>query len=226
MRTMLSFKGIFADLTVVGELLDQGHDLLWRRRAHLYIVVPKEWSIPSGFSARVMPEGYLGINDASLVRLPSEFRILRGELVREDRDKASRHVRWFQSRVEEEYWKDLFGKGAILELVTVDLDPTIRTTAPMMLPREEVRLLVPKALPHRLPSVEEMHEASLHQAFRMSMLETYEFYPGEPNNPDDYDEFVLVDRIRYHEYYNSINGTFVVFLDFESVRKQIQAILF
>lgn len=226
MRTMLTFKDIFADITVVGELLEQGHDLPWRRRAHLYIVVPKEWVIPSGFSDRIMPDGYLGINDAALVRIPSEFRILRGKLVREDRDKASRHVMWFQYRVEEEYWKDLFDKGVILELVTRDLDPKIRTTAPMMLPQEEVRILVPKALPHRLPSVEEKQEERVHLAFRMSLLETCAFYPEEPESGDDYDEFVLLERISDYEYYCSINDTFVVFLDFESVRKRIQAILF
>jgi hypothetical protein len=194
------------------------------------MAVPLTWSIPSGFSDRIMPEGYLGINDATLVRLPSEFRILRGKLVREDRDKASRHVMWFQYRVEEEFWKDLFGKGVILNLVTRDLDPRIRTTAPMMFPHKEVRLLVPKSLPHRLPSAEEKHDAHVHLAFRMSLIETYsdEFYPREPENTDDYDEFVLIDRFYEYsrKYYYSMNDTFVVFLDFESVRKRIQSILF
>ena len=90
MRTMLTFKDIFANITVVGELLDQGHDLPWRRRAHLYIVVPKEWTIPSGFSDRIMPAGYLNVTEATLVRLPAEFQIRRGKLIREDRYKASR----------------------------------------------------------------------------------------------------------------------------------------
>lgn len=225
---MLYFDDIHPGLRVVGELLDQGHDLLWRRRAHLYIVVPKEWTIPAGFSDRVMPEGYLDINDAKLVRLPSEFRLRRGKLISEDRYKASRHVQWFQYRVEEEYWKDLLGKGIILELVTRDLDPTIRATPPIMLPQVEVRVLVPRALPHRLPSVEEMDEGIFHRACKLGLFETisYKFYPNEPESTDDYDEFVLFDRIYDCDYYPSINETFLVFSDFESLRKRIQAILF
>lgn len=225
---MLYFDDIHPDLRVVGELLEQGHDLLWRRRTHLYIVVPKEWTIPAGFSDRVMPESYLDINDARLVRLPSEFRLRRGKLISEDRYKASRHVRWFQYRVEEEYWKDLFAKGVILELMTRDLDPTIRATPPMMLPQVEVRVFVPRTLPHRLPSVKEMDEAIIHRPCKLGLFETIscEFFPSEPESTDGYDAFVLLERIHDRDYYSSINETFLVFLDFESVRKRIQAILF
>lgn len=224
---MLTFDNIHPDLGVVGELLDQGHDLLWRRRAHLYMVVPLTWTIPSGFSDRVMPAGYLGITDATLVRLPSEFRIRRGKLISEDRYKASRHVRWFQYRVEEEYWNNLYSKGIILTMVTKDINPEIRMTPPMSLPETEIRILVPKSLPHRIPHAKEQDEALMSQIWRQGSFFTYEtrFFPSEPNNFENYDEFLVQEQIHDCNYYFSINDTFLVFFDFEPLRKRIQDII-
>lgn len=224
---MLTFDNIHPDLRVVGELLDPGHDLLWRRRAHLYMVVPLTWTIPSGFLDRIMPAGYLGITDATLVRLPAEFQIRRGKLISEDRYKASRHVRWFQYRVEEEYWNNLYGKGIIVAMVTKNVNPEIRMTPPMSVPETEIRILVSKSLPHRLPNAEEQEETFMSQILRMGSFFTYEtrFFPSEPDNLADCNEFLVQERIHDCDYYSSINDTFPVFFDFEPIRKRIQDII-
>lgn len=223
---MLTFDNIHPDLRVVGELLDQGHDLLWRRRAHLYMVVPLTWTIPSGFSDRVMPAGYLDVTDGTLVRLPSEFRIRRGKLVREDRNKAMQHINWFCHRVQEEFRKELYNKGIILLCVTKDVDPEIRMTPPRLFPEVEIRILVPKSLPHRLPNPEEQQNTLTSRAWRqLGAGFTYKtaYYPNEPEHLDDYDEFPCLD-ISGHKILSSNHGPYLLFNTFEPLRQAVSDI--
>lgn len=213
-----TFDDIHSDLSVVGELLEQGHDLLWRRRAHLYMVVPLTWTIPSGFSDRVMPEGYLGVTDATLVRLPSEFRILRGKLVREDRDKAMHHINWFCSRVQEEFWKELYAKGIVLTVKAYQ-SPANAFTMPWY-PKKHIGVLVPKSLPHRQQDENEMREIMVAKLWN----HTSEYYPQEPDCMEDYDEFDCLDVFDI-EILPSARGPYLLFKTFEPLRQAISDIL-
>lgn len=202
-------------IRVVGELLPQGHELPWRRKAVLYMVSPKEWPVPEGFRERL---------EDGRVRLNGEFRVRRGKIIGEDRDKAMRQVNWYFIRVQVMFWKDLFAKGIIFGLVSRNLNPEIRITPPMVIPELEMRLLVPKGMLDCVPESEPENNPVFLNLYEHTTL----YFPGEPEAPDTYDEFVL-GKICEYDYISRGHlprGTNTPFLlCFDTVRAAILEIL-
>lgn len=202
---MLNFDNIHPDLRVVGEMLDQGHDLLWRRRARLYMEVPHEWPVPDEF-LDCMKDGR--------IKLYGTFRIFRGKLIRSDQYDAWLQVNHFYASMQELYWKTLFAKGIILAVYSHIIDEYALVSSEFYpLP---VRMLVPKSLPHRIPEKREMENSLL-----LDLLEKNDikYYPTEPLSLDDYDDF----PIGFTNNYSLSQAIFVD--DFESARKTIADIL-
>ena len=202
-------------IRVVGELLPQGHELPWRRKAVLYMVPPKEWPVPEGFRERL---------EDGRVRLNGEFRVRRGKIIGEDRDKAMRQVNWYFIRVQVMFWKDLFAKGIIFGLVSRNLKPEIRTTPPMVIPKLEMRLLVPKGMLDCVPESEPENNPVFLNLYEHTTL----YFPGEPEAPDSYDEYFLGEIYEddYIERGHLPRGTNTPFLlCFDTVRAAILEIL-
>lgn len=199
---MLTFD-IHPDIRVVGELLPQGHDLLWRRRACLYMEVPSEWPIPKGFDRL----------DDGRIPLEGDFRIRRDKLIRQDWHEALRQVSWFYMKVQEIYWKGLFSKGIILAFDLYKIDEYA-----LSYPWDSlgVRVLVPKSLPHRLPDEKEKEGSLL-----ITLLQdhTTKYCPSMPESLEDYDDFPVGTTTDY-------DLTQMIYVDdFESARKTISSIL-
>ncbi|MBQ6911544.1 MAG: hypothetical protein IJQ35_05185 [Bacteroidales bacterium] len=218
---MLEYDLIDYGLRVVGELTEPGHDLPWRRNAKLYISVPKSWPIPPSYTDRIMPDGALGVTDANLISLKGDFRVLLGNVVREDWRRASRQVYWFTHRVQQVFWTALFSKGVIIAFEDYGPHPT-SLCAPF---NEEVwiRFLIPKSLSHKLP--DDVPDAKKY----MHLNEHQIFYcPVEPANRDDYDEY-LYGALDKDKFYTGKDATCFkqapFFFDFEAVRVAIQGII-
>lgn len=146
---MLTFD-IFPHSRVVGEILPQGHDLLWRHRVQLYMEVPSEWPVPDEFRDQVKD---------GRIKLYGKFRTFRGKLIRTDRYKAWSQIDYFYSSMQELYWKTLFAKGIILAVYSHVIDEYALVCSEFHpLP---VRMLVPKSLPHRIPEKREMENSLL-----------------------------------------------------------------
>jgi len=203
-------------IRVVGVLLPQGHDLLWRRKAHLYMVTPKEWPIHEGFRNRIQEDGRISLH--------GEFNIRRGKLIREDKVKAFRQVNWYFIRVQEVFWKDLFERGIIFSMVSHWLNPEICATPPMLIPKLEMRLHVPKGMLTSVPEPEPENNPLILNLWEHAAV----YFPGEPEVPDAYDEFVLGEICEY-DYIDRGHlprGSNVPFLlSFETVREAIMSIL-
>lgn len=202
---MLTFNNLHLDLRVVGELLPQGHDLLWRRRALLYMEVPSEWPVPDEFRDQVKD---------GRIKLYGKFRTFRGKLIRTDRYKAWSQIDYFYSSMQELYWKTLFAKGIILAVYSHVIDEYALVCSEFHpLP---VRMLVPKSLPHRIPEKREMENSLLLDLLKKNDIK---YYPTEPLSLDDYDDF----PIGVTNNYSLSQEIFVD--DFESARKTIADIL-
>ena len=202
---MLTLNNIHPNLRLVGELLSQEHDLLWRRRALLYMEVPSEWPVPDEFRDQVKD---------GRIKLYGKFRTFRGKLIRTDRYKAWSQIDHFYSSMQELYWKTLFAKGIILAVYSPVIDEYALVCSEFHpLP---VRMLVPKSLPHRIPEKREMENSLL-----LDLLEKNDikYYPADPLSLDDYDDF----PIGFTNNYSLSQAIFVD--DFESARKTIADIL-
>lgn len=202
---MLTLNNIHPNLRLVGELLSQEHDLLWRRRALLYIEVPSEWPVPDEFRDQVKD---------GRIKLYGKFRTFRGKLIRTDRYKAWSQIDHFYSSMQELYWKTLFAKGIILAVYSHVIDEYALVCSEFHpLP---VRMLVPKSLPHRIPEKREMENSLLLELLEKNDIK---YYPTEPLSLDDYDDF----PIGVTNNYSLSQEIFVD--DFESARKTIADIL-
>lgn len=201
---MLTFD-IFPHSRVVGEILPQGHDLLWRHRVQLYMEVPSEWPVPDEFRDQVKD---------GRIKLYGKFRTFRGKLIRTDRYKAWSQIDYFYSSMQELYWKTLFAKGIILAVYSHVIDEYALVCSEFHpLP---VRMLVPKSLPHRIPEKREMENSLLLDLLKKNDIK---YYPTEPLSLDDYDDF----PIGVTNNYSLSQEIFVD--DFESARKTIADIL-
>ena len=202
---MLTLNNIHPNLRLVGELLSQEHDLLWRRRALRYIEVPSEWPVPDEFRDQVKD---------GRIKLYGKFRTFRGKLIRTDRYKAWSQIDHFYSSMQELYWKTLFAKGIILAVYSHVIDEYALVCSEFHpLP---VRMLVPKSLPHRIPEKREMENSLLLELLEKNDIK---YYPTEPLSLDDYDDF----PIGVTNNYSLSQEIFVD--DFESARKTIADIL-
>ena len=202
---MLTFDTLHPDLRVVGELLPQGHDLLWRRRVQLYMEVPSEWSVPDEFRDRVKD---------GRIKLYGKFRTFQGKLIRSDRYKAWLQINHYYASMQELYWKALFSKGIILAVESNKIDEYALVSFEFQpLP---VRMLVPKSLPHKVPEESDMENSLLVSLFWKNDIK---YYPAEPLSLDDYDDF----PIGFTNQYDLSQSIFVD--DFESARKTIADIL-
>lgn len=211
---MLTFDNIHPDLRVVGELLDQGHDLAWNRRVTLFMVVPKAWPIPSHYEPSIMYEGFLGFDNAHLLVIPFDFRLKRSRLVRQDQNKAMQYINHFCFEVQKEYWKELYSQGVILAVRQFNIDECAGTQ--YWMPRNCIEVYVPKARTHRQPEAEEDAEILEINAQEHSVR----FYPKEPEHPEDYDQFWCTDVSDY-QINHSAENPFLCFGSFEAVRKAI-----
>lgn len=202
---MLTFNNLHPDLRVVGELLPQGHDLLWRRRTLLYMEVTSEWPVPDEFRDQVKD---------GRIKLYGKFRTFRGKLIRTDRYKAWSQIDHYYASMQELYWKALFAKGIILAVYSHVIDEYALVCSEFSpLP---VRMLVPKSLPHRIPEKREMENSLLLELLEKNDIK---YYPTEPLSLDDYDDF----PIGVTNNYSLSQEIFVD--DFESARKTIADIL-
>ena len=202
---MLTFNTLHPDLVVVGELLPQGHDLLWRRRACLYMEVPHEWPVPDKF---------LDCVKDGRIMLYGTFRIFRGKLIRSDQYDAWLQVNHFYASMQELYWKNLFAKGIILavESYTIDEYSLVHFEFQPL----QVRILVPKSLPHKTLELRNKENSLLSSILAKNNIK---YYPTGPSSLDDYDDF----PIGFTNKYNLFQAIFVD--DFESARKTIADIL-
>ena len=203
---LLTFNNLHPDLRLVGELLPQGYDLLWRRRARLYMEVPHEWPVPDEF-LDCMKDGR--------IKLYGKFRTFQGKLIRSDRYKAWLQIDHYYASMQELYWKALFSKGIILAVESYKIDEyTLVSFEFQPLP---VRMLVPKSLPHKVPEKSDMENPLL-----VSLLfgkTDIKYYPADPLSLDDYDDF----PIGFTNQYDLSQSIFVD--NFESARKTIADIL-
>ena len=202
---MLNFDNIHPDLRIVGELLPQGYDLLWRHRVQLYMEVPCEWPVPDEFRDRVKD---------GRIKLYGKFHTFRGKLIRSDRYKAWDQIDHYYASMQELYWKALFSKGIILAVESYKIDEYTLVSfefLPLL-----VRMLVPKSLPHKAPEIRDMENPLL-----VSLLEKNDikYYPADPLSLDDYDDF----PIGVTNNYSLSQEIFVD--DFDSARKTIADIL-
>ena len=199
---MLTFD-IYPHIRVVGELLPQGHDLLWRRLVRLYMEVPAEWPVPERFAH--MEDGR--------IPLDGDFRIRRGKLIRQDWHEAWQQVSWYYMEVQEVYWKDLFSKGIILAFDSYKINEFA-----LSCPWDSlgVRVLVPKSLPHRSPDAKEKESSLL---ITLVKNHTTRYYPSEPLSLEDYDDFPVGTTTDYDL------SQMIYVDDFESARKTISGIL-
>ena len=200
---MYTFE-IHPNIRVVGELLPQGHDLLWRRRARLYMEVPAEWPVPKGFRDRLKD---------GRIPLDGDFRIRRGKLIRQDWHEAWQQVSWYYMEVQEIYWKDLFSKGIILAFDSYKINEFA-----LSCPWDSlgVRVLVPKSIPHRAPDEKEKFNSLL---IVLVKNHTTKYYPSQPLSLEDYDDFPVGTTTDYDL------SQMIYVDDFESARKTISGIL-
>lgn len=202
---MLAIDTLHPDLRIVGELLSQGYDLLWRHRVQLYMEVPSEWPVPDEFRDQVKD---------GRIKLYGKFRTFRGKLIRTDRYKAWSQIDHFYSSMQELYWKTLFAKGIILAVYSHVIDEYALVCSEFYpLP---VRMLVPKSLPHRIPEKREMENSLLLELLEKNDIK---YYPTEPLSLNDYDDF----PIGVTNNYSLSQAIFVD--DFDSARKTIADIL-
>ena len=210
---------------VVGEPIEQGYKLFARKRAKLYMIVPKSWPIPDGYVERLMPEGTLGITDENVLSLNGEYRLRREGIISEDWQKASRQIDWFYHRVQQAFWDEVFEKG-----VVVAIDKGRNNYPPgvisLIAPGTTIYVdfLIPKSLPHKMPT-----KAKQRDAFRgIFWQEDIVYYPAEPKCKEDYDVYAYGD-IDMGVVYNGNNDTrfnlLSFFHNFEAVRAAIQEIL-
>lgn len=208
-------------IRIVGELTGQGPDLLGRRSAELYMAASKDWPVPTAYQEVLMPDGTLGIADANLIRLRGEYRVRRDDVIRKDWSKVSRRVYWFYHKVQQAFWTDLFSKGIILAIEDYDFDSEDIRPNPLDTPKRLIRLLIPKSLPHRLPN-----DVTEDLKFKHLWEHHTQYLPQEPENRDDYDEYVYgeldAERISGG---NPYFGNTPCFRDFEPVRLAIRTVL-
>lgn len=217
MNEELSFE-VHPCIQVVGELLPRDHRLSWRRKAILYMVPPKEWPVPEVFRKRL---------ENGKVRLNGEFRVRKGKIIGEYGDKAKRQVNWYFIRVQMVFWKDLFAKGIIFSLYSRKCQKSkwdIYITQELSIPKLEMHLLVPKGMLDRVTET----ESKTNPIFLDLYTQTTIYFPEEPEDPDNYDEFVLgeIYELDYMVNSNIPRGTNTPFLFcFDTVRAAIQEIL-
>ena len=200
---MLSFD-IYPYIHVVGELLPLGHDLLWRRRARLYMEVPAEWPVPKSFQDR-MEDGR--------IPLIGDFRICRVKLIRQDWHEAWRQVSWFYMEMQDVFWKGLFSRGIIVALDSHKINEHAMTHPWQR--SMNVRILVPKSMPHKAPDAKDKENSLLTVLYEP----VTRYYPAGPQSPEDYDDFLVGSACDY-------DLSEALFMDdFESIRKNISGIL-
>lgn len=96
-------------------------------------------------------------------------------------------MNWYFIRVQVMFWKDLFAKGIIFGLVSRNLNPEIRITPPMVIPKLEMHLFVPKGMLSSVPKPEPENSPIFLNHYHHTTM----YFPGEPEAPDSYDEYFL-----------------------------------
>lgn len=208
-------------IRIVGELTEKGPDLLGRRPAELYMAAPKDWPVPPAYHEVLMPDGTLGIADANLIRLRGEYRVRRDDVIHKDWPKVSRRVYRFYHKVQQAFWTDLFSQGIILAIEDYDFDSEDIRPNPLDTPKRLIRFLIPKSLPHKLPDDEPKD-----LKFKHLWEHHVQYLPQEPENRDDYDEYVYgeLDAERVSGGAPCFGNT-LYFRNFEPVRNAIQTVL-
>lgn len=208
-------------IRIVGELTGKGPDLLGRRPTGLYMAAPKTWPVPPAYREVLMPDGTLGIADANLIRLRGEYRVRRDDIIRKDWPKVSRRVYWFYHKVQQAFWTDLFSTGIILAIENYDLDSDYVRGSPLDTPKRLIRFLIPKSLPHKL-----LDNVPEDLKFKHLCEHYAQYLPQEPENRDDYDEYVYRELAADEVSGSSpCFGNMPRFRNFEPVRHAIQTVL-